>query len=117
LPSVSPARPGRASVFSEGSSEADLAVREFVLPVDTPQRPGAGEEPGDIRTFKLKALMRQKFEENEKLSIDAFTAAVKTRKALANTFYHVLLLGSAGQIKLEQKKSYEDIIITKTISF
>lgn len=83
--------------------------------MDTPQK---ADEPGDIRTFKLKMLMRQEFEKNnDQISFDAFTSAVKTRKALASTFYHLLLLGSAGQIKFSQAQAYGDIVVTKQVSF
>lgn len=95
-----------------------------MLPVDTPERGGGGgvgggggEDVGDIRTFKLKALMRQKFDDADQLSFASFTAGVKSRKALTNTFYHLLLLASAGQIRFDQPLSYGDIIIFKQLSF
>ncbi len=120
MPSVSPARPGRSSVFSDHSSE-DAAARGFVLPVDSPQREG-GEE-GDVRTFQLKMLMRRQFDSETEagrvpaISFDAFTSTVRKRKALANVFYHVLLLASQGQIKVSQDQAYGDIVMQQQKKF
>ena len=128
MPSVSPARPGRSSVFSEASSEggggggsaSDAAARAFMLDIDTPAREAGEEEApvGDIRTYKLKMVMRPEFEAGGgAISFDQFTASVKSRKALASTFYHLLLLGTSGQIGLHQKSPYGDIVISKQAAF
>jgi chromatin segregation and condensation protein Rec8/ScpA/Scc1 (kleisin family) len=94
-------------------------VAGFALAVASPeqQQQQQNEDVGDSRTFKLKALMRKRFDENPEISFQSFTTGVRSTKAFVNTFYHLLILASAGQLRFEQPEPYGDISITKTISF
>ncbi len=114
--------PGRASLFSSESHYSGEVADEdaFELPVvvnaSPPPQP---EDDTDVRTFKLKAVMRRVFEQSgdDSLSFDHFTANVRSRKALAGTFYHTLLLATTGQLDVHQEQPYGDISITKTDLF
>ena len=119
LPSLSPGKaPGRQSVFS---SENDSNPEDnFFLPVISAD---SADEENDVRTFQLKMLMRKEFKvcSDEKcaeiINFDSFTQSVKSRRGLAGTFYHILLLASIGQLKCVQNEPFSDIEISKTELF
>ena len=92
------------------------------MPTATPER-GEEDAAQDMRTFKLKMLMRRQFDSlaeeggDEQLSFSDFVSKVSTRRALAGTFYHVLLLASTGQLECAQEEPYGDIILKKSDLF
>jgi hypothetical protein len=113
LASLSPGPPGRTSFFSPYHNDEE---EQFQLPIAEPQ---VEVEESDIRTFKLKMVMRQAFQTaaEETLSFNQLTASVRSQRALAGTFYHTLLLASSGQLKCTQDEPYGDIQMVKTTLF
>lgn len=105
------------SFSDEEFASSHAAMDKFRLSVEAVEDKQQNLDQTDLRTYKLKMLMRSKFEENDALSFNQFTAGVKTRKAMGSTFYHMLLLASSGQIVVEQKESYGDFLMTKTNLF
>ena len=121
LPSISPSGPLQfISEDEEHSSQYYASPRatavedQYRLSVHDQS---VADDQTDLRTYKLKMLMRSKFDEDDLLSFNHFTSAVKTRKAMANTFYHILLLSTTSQLEPIQDVPYGDIVLKKANFF
>lgn len=139
LSSISPGMPGRRSSLFASSHSGDRssprAVEDdFILAMESnDDRVSASHHGGimvddsnnnnnnnsetDIRTYKLKTLMRAQFERGDSISFNHFTSGVKSRYAVANTFLHILMMATNGMLRCEQPMAYQDIEITKTEVF